>query len=52
LLRQKIDKFEHVISLYGDLTEKEKERLLQIANKCPVHKTLEATSEISTRLKE
>jgi uncharacterized OsmC-like protein len=40
-----IDRIERVISLTGTLTEEQKARLLEIANNCPVHKTL--TSEIS-----
>jgi uncharacterized OsmC-like protein len=36
------DRIERVISIEGeDLTEKERTRLLEIANKCPVHRTLE-----------
>jgi putative redox protein len=38
------------IVLHGDLTNEEKERLLQIANKCPVHKTLANPIHIETRL--
>ncbi len=49
--KTKIDQFERIISIEGDFSEKELNRMLEIANKCPVHKTLEATSEIKTRLK-
>ncbi|CAB9499490.1 OsmC-like protein [Seminavis robusta] len=36
------DRIDRIISLEGDeLTEKERTRLLEIANKCPVHRTLE-----------
>lgn len=35
------------IRLEGDLTEEQRERLLEIANRCPVHRTL--TSEIKVR---
>ncbi|WP_039018177.1 OsmC family protein [Halocynthiibacter namhaensis] len=31
---------------------KERQRLLEIADKCPVHKTLESSSEIKTCLAE
>jgi uncharacterized OsmC-like protein len=39
-----LDKIEREIVLTGPLTEEQKTRLLEIANKCPVHRTL--TSEI------
>lgn len=48
----KIDVFEREILIRGDLDEKQKEKILQIADKCPVHKTLHNKVEISTELKE
>lgn len=45
-----IDHFERIIEIKGDLDEKQRERLLWIANKCPVHKTLLGDVEIRTRL--
>ena len=39
-----LDKIEREIVLTGPLTEEQRIRLLEIANKCPVHRTL--TSEI------
>lgn len=42
-----VDRIERYISLTGDLTEEQKNRMLQIAQRCPVHKTL--TSEISIK---
>lgn len=36
------------ISLLGDLTDEQKARLLDIANKCPVHKTLSHPIVIET----
>jgi putative redox protein len=45
-----IDRFERVVHLTGDLTDEQRAALLAIANKCPVHRTLEASSVISTRL--
>jgi uncharacterized OsmC-like protein len=36
----KADKFERNISLYGQLTDEERHRMIEIANKCPVHRTL------------
>ncbi|MCG9972699.1 bifunctional alpha/beta hydrolase/OsmC family protein [Christiangramia crocea] len=47
----KIDHFEREIILKGDLEESQKERLLEIADKCPVHRTLSSKAEISTQLK-
>lgn len=48
-----IDRFERVITLDGDdLTDDDKKRLLAIADKCPVHRTLESASAIATRLAE
>ena len=36
------DRIERDITVHGDgLTEKDREKILQIANKCPVHRTLE-----------
>jgi putative redox protein len=40
----KIEEIERYISLTGPLTDEQKQRLLEIARRCPVHKTL--TSEI------
>jgi putative redox protein len=40
----KIEQIERYISLTGPLTDEQKQRLLEIAQRCPVHKTL--TSEI------
>lgn len=36
------------ISLKGDLDEAQRQKLLEIANKCPVHRTLENIPEIGT----
>lgn len=48
----KIDKFVREIKLKGNLNTEQKQRLLQIANRCPVHRTLENTIEIESRLRE
>ena len=47
--QQKIDQMERVIELQGDLDEKQREKLVEIANKCPVHKTLESGMRVVTR---
>ncbi len=48
--KTKIDVIERKISIEGDLDEKQIERLMQIADKCPVHKTLNSPVEIKTEL--
>ena len=45
------DKIVRMIEFKGDLDDKQIKRLLQIADKCPVHKTLHADIEIETNLK-
>jgi uncharacterized OsmC-like protein len=42
-----LDRIERQIALNGPLDEGQRQRLLQIAERCPVHRTL--TSEISIR---
>jgi len=46
----KIDGFKRVITLSGNLEEAQRARLLEIADKCPVHKTLERSSKVITEL--
>ena len=46
----KIDTFTREIKLSGNLSEEQKTRLLQIADKCPVHKTLHTKTQIITSL--
>ncbi|MDQ2089078.1 bifunctional alpha/beta hydrolase/OsmC family protein [Marimonas arenosa] len=48
--RDKIDEFRREITLTGPLTDEQRARLLEIADKCPVHRTLERSSEIVTVL--
>jgi putative redox protein len=40
------------ITLQGSLTDEQRERLLQIANACPIHKVLTGEVRISTRLEK
>ncbi len=47
---QKIDRVERIITLTGPLEDKQRARLAEIADKCPVHKTLEAGVRVVTRL--
>ncbi len=46
----KIDRIERNIRVKGNLTREQQERLLQIANKCPVHLTLTRTNQIISSL--
>jgi len=47
----KIDKIDRVIELEGNLDDTQRTRLLEIADKCPVHKTLHSTVKVDTVLK-
>ncbi|HGG65690.1 MAG TPA: OsmC family protein, partial [Rhodobacteraceae bacterium] len=49
---QKIDCFKREIHISGDLDDVQRNRLLEIADKCPVHKTLLHSSRIETTLAE
>jgi putative redox protein len=44
----RIDVIDRSISLQGDLTEAQRQKLLEIAQKCPVHRTLENRIDIHT----
>jgi putative redox protein len=46
----KIDRIERLIGLEGELDEVQRQKLLEIANKCPVHRTLHSEVVIPTRL--
>jgi putative redox protein len=45
-----LDRIEFDVELHGDLSEEQRGRLLEIANKCPVHRTLTTGVDIRTRL--
>ena len=45
-----VERFSREIQLVGDLSAEDKERLLEIANKCPIHKALAGQIEIKTQL--
>ena len=49
---QQIDNLNREIALEGDLTDEQKSRLLEIADKCPVHKTLHSHLVVNTKLTE
>jgi len=44
-----LDRIERAITLEGELDDEQRERLLEIADKCPVHRTLTSEIEIKTR---
>ena len=46
----KVDEFQRVITLDGDLTDDQRQRMLEIADRCPVHKTLHGEVRVRTRL--
>ncbi|MEL6287236.1 MAG: alpha/beta fold hydrolase [Pseudomonadota bacterium] len=46
----RIDRFERRITIGGEVSEALREKLLEIADKCPVHKTLAKSSVIATAL--
>jgi len=46
----KIDRFTRTIRLTGDLDGEQRARLLEIADRCPVHRTLEGEIDIETQL--
>lgn len=48
----KVDRFERVITLKGAVDEAQRQNLLAIADKCPVHRTLQGETRVETRLVE
>ncbi|WP_224490870.1 bifunctional alpha/beta hydrolase/OsmC family protein [Robertkochia flava] len=48
----RIDHFQREIQIEGDLDPEQMKRILVIANKCPVHKSLETPNHIETRIRE
>lgn len=48
----KIDHFDRLIELTGDLSEEQQQRLLEIADRCPVHRTLHGEIKVSTQLQQ
>ena len=49
LLTPMLDRIERDIHFAGPLTEEQRSKLLEIANKCPVHRTLTSEIDIVTR---
>lgn len=48
--KDRIDVFTRSIVIEGDLDEEQRQRLLEIADRCPVHRTLEHGAKVETRL--
>ena len=48
----RIDRFERVISVEGDIADDLRDKLLEIADKCPVHRTLEAGAKVKSTLRD
>jgi len=46
----KLDRITRDIDLTGDLTDAQRSRLLEIANKCPVHRTLHSEVQVLSSL--
>ncbi len=46
----RIDQFERELSLAGTLTDEQRERMLEIADRCPVHRTLHGEVKVRTAL--
>ena len=46
----RIDSFRRQIRLEGDLDDEQRKRLMEIADKCPVHRTLEKGAKVETVL--
>jgi uncharacterized OsmC-like protein len=48
----KIDTIEREIEIEGPLDQEQRQRLLEIADRCPVHRTLHSEIVVKTSLKE
>lgn len=46
----KVDRIERIIEVLGPLDPEQRAKLLEIANKCPVHRTMESEIDITTQL--
>ena len=45
-----VDGIEMELSFFGELSESQRQRLIEVANKCPVHRALESPIPIRARL--
>lgn len=46
----RVDRIERSITLVGDLTDEQRGRLMEIADRCPVHRTLQSEISITSEL--
>ena len=46
----RLDRVERTIGLTGDLDDEQRRRLLEIADRCPVHRTLHSEVDVRTSL--
>jgi putative redox protein len=46
----KLDRFDRTITLEGNLDSQQRAKLLEIADKCPVHRTLHSEVLVKTQL--
>lgn len=46
----RVDRIERIITLDGELNPEQRQRLLEIANKCPVYRTLQSDIQIDSRI--
>lgn len=47
---RRLETFDREIEIKGNLDQKQIERLKEIANRCPVHRTLEASATVTTKI--
>lgn len=50
--KMQIYKFEITIEADGELTDEQKLKLIDIANKCPVHRTMTSPIEVKTKFRD
>lgn len=49
---RRIEEFDKIVELKGNLDDTQKQRLIEIANKCPIHRTLAGSPNFNTILRE
>jgi putative redox protein len=47
----KVDVFERELEFVGDLTDEQRQRLFEIADRCPVHRTLHGEIKVRNRMR-
>lgn len=51
-MEKRMGRFERMLEIKGDLEQSQVDKLVEIANKCPVHKTMEKGVSVETSLRE